>query len=120
MSEPAPLELELVVLAGDALKIVPLGGRRRVSLGRDESNDIAIDHPSVSRQHAVLSLGPPLVIEDLGSANSTSVHEKNALVGTGRTERLRRLHREAQEIAIGASVLLGAVSVVVRRQAPGR
>jgi two-component system response regulator AtoC len=118
MSEPAPPELELVVLAGDALKIVPLGARRRVALGRDESNDIAIEHPSVSRQHAVLSVGPPLAIEDLGSANGTSVHEKGVLVGTGKTDKLRRLDRATQAIAIGDSVLLGAVSVVVRRQAP--
>jgi len=118
MSEPAPPELELVVLAGDALKVVALDGRLRVSLGRDETNDVPIEHPSVSRQHAVLSLGPPLVIEDLGSANGTSVHEKSALAGTSKTERLKRLRNEAQEIAIGASVLLGAVSVVVRRQAP--
>ena len=116
MPEPEPTELELVVLTGDALRVFDLTGRRQVSLGRDETNDVPIDHLSVSRFHAALRLGTPTLIEDLGSANSTFVQDKRVPTSAGRTERLRRLCSETAEIAIGEAVLLGAVSVVVRRR----
>jgi DNA-binding NtrC family response regulator len=118
MPELAAPDLELVVLAGDGLRIVDLTARSNVSLGRDSANGVPIDHPSVSRRHAVLRLGNPLIIEDLGSANGTFVHDKRAAAGSGRTEKLRLLCSEAAEIAIGESVLLGGVSLVVRRRQP--
>lgn len=46
-----------------------------VSLGRDPGNDIAINHPQVSRQHARLTRrGGVMVLEDLGSTNGTFVN----------------------------------------------
>lgn len=56
MSEPS---FELVILIGDELRISELRNRGQVSLGRDAINEIQIDHPSVSRRHAVIRLGPP-------------------------------------------------------------
>jgi hypothetical protein len=44
-----------------------------VTIGRSSSCDLAIDHPSVSREHARLHLGTPMTIEDLGSRNGTRV-----------------------------------------------
>jgi len=42
------------------------------SLGRDPGNDIMIDDPQVSRQHArIMRQGGLMVIEDLGSTNGT-------------------------------------------------
>jgi len=116
--KPVASDLELVVLAGEGLWTFDLSARERVSLGRDEVNDVPIDHASVSRRHALLHLGESPVIEDLGSANGTFVHDKSTLLDAGKTERLRRLCSEAAALAIGESVLLGAVSLVVRRRRP--
>src|SRR5271154_3955900 len=44
-----------------------------ITLGRARDCDVVIDHPSVSRKHAVVIAGPPLQIEDLQSANGTRI-----------------------------------------------
>ena len=45
------------------------------SLGRDPGNDITIDDPQVSRQHArIVRQGGLMVVEDLGSTNGTFVN----------------------------------------------
>jgi two-component system, NtrC family, response regulator AtoC len=116
MSERSSNDLELVVLIEGELRIFPLSAGSEVSLGRDAINHIQIDHPSVSRRHAVLRLGQPLVVEDLGSANGTFVHDRTQAGSAGRTERLRRLGLEAAELAVGESVQLGAVTAVVRHR----
>ena len=46
-----------------------------ISIGRDPGNDIVINHPQVSRQHARLVLqGGLMALEDLGSTNGTFVN----------------------------------------------
>ncbi len=41
-------------------------------VGRDDGADVLIDHPSLSRRHAEISLGDEgWVVEDLGSSNGT-------------------------------------------------
>lgn len=63
-------------------------------LGRDPSGDVFIDHPSISRRHAQITVSPEgVTIEDLGSKNGTSV-------GGERTEGLREL-ADADEIRLG-------------------
>jgi len=42
-------------------------------IGRGEECDVQILHKSVSRRHARLHAGPPLVLEDLGSSNGTRI-----------------------------------------------
>jgi two-component system, NtrC family, response regulator AtoC len=42
-------------------------------IGRNATNDLPIDHPSISRQHARLVLADRVTIEDLGSSNGTRV-----------------------------------------------
>jgi two-component system response regulator AtoC len=115
MREP-PNDRELVVLVGEELRTFDLAGRAEVTLGRDQSNDVRIDHPSVSRRHATLHMDRGIVVEDLGGANGTFVRDRSHPDVTGKTEKLRRLMRETAELAVGESVLLGAVSVVVRRR----
>jgi len=52
-----------------------------IKIGRDTENDICLPHPMVSRFHAVVkSASGELVINDLGSANSTYVNGR--AVGT--------------------------------------
>ena len=62
-------------------------------IGRAENADIRIDHPSVSRRHALLHLGPPLRIEDLGSSNGTRVRDARLGVGRGDRDPARRRDR---------------------------
>jgi two-component system response regulator AtoC len=117
-SPSAPLELATV--SGDAISVAPLPPRGTVTLGRDGGCDVRIDNRSVSRRHAALHVGPTLRIEDLGSANGTFVRDARSPADTSRTQPLRRLSREAFEIAIGERVNLGSVSIVIRRAAAVR
>lgn len=113
--------LELAVFTGDTFAVHPLPPEGAVSLGRAEGNDIRVDDPSVSRRHAVLHLGPPLRVEDLGSANGTFVRALADPGGEeGATHNLRPISRsrEGVEIALGERVTLGRVVVVVRRPPP--
>src|SRR5512144_1020833 len=56
---------------GSAIKELPPGAR--VTVGRGKNCDIVIEHPSVSREHAVFHGGDPAEVEDLGSTNGTFV-----------------------------------------------
>jgi two-component system, NtrC family, response regulator AtoC len=113
--EPAPLVLELAVVAGDGIVVKALPADGSVTLGRDQDCEVRIDHPSVSRRHALLHLGPPLRIQDLGSANGTFVRDVRSPTDTASTQPLRKLSREMVEIAVGERVNLGSIPVVVRR-----
>ncbi|MDB4936369.1 MAG: Anaerobic nitric oxide reductase transcription regulator NorR [Labilithrix sp.] len=42
-------------------------------IGRSDDCDLVVPHRSVSRHHARLIVGPPLRLEDLGSANGSKV-----------------------------------------------
>ena len=46
----------------------------RVSIGRDPERDVLLQHPSVSRLHALIELAEPLVLLDPGSRNHTYVN----------------------------------------------
>jgi DNA-binding NtrC family response regulator len=107
--------LELVVVVGDKLDVVPLPERGAVILGRDPKCDVRIGSGSASRRHARLHLWPHLAIEDLGSRNGTFVAEK-AAPGEA-TEPLRRLQGEKIELSVGERVNLGTAAIVVRRAA---
>jgi two-component system, NtrC family, response regulator AtoC len=110
-----PGTFELVVVAGDGVTVVPLPARGSVTLGRDAECDVCIDNRSVSRRHAILHLGPPLRIEDLGSANGTFVRDARSTGDTLATHPLRQLSREMLEITVGERVNLGSIPIVVRR-----
>jgi DNA-binding NtrC family response regulator len=51
----------------------PLPAQGALAIGRGAGCEILVDHPSVSRRHAVLHVGSRLAIEDLSSANGTRV-----------------------------------------------
>ncbi len=107
--------LELVVFRWNDIQTYPLPEHGCISVGRSERNVIRVDHPSVSRRHAQLIVGPQLVIEDLGSANGTFVGGGCARENLLQTQSMRRLTGSSARVAIGESILLGEVTALVRR-----
>jgi two-component system, NtrC family, response regulator AtoC len=109
-SNRAPAEQAFALVIGDgilATHLLPESGEVVIGRGSGGGAGIAIDHASISRRHAVLHVGPPLAIEDLGSANGTRV--RGTPVGVG-----ARI-----EITPGEAIELGDVTLVVqRRSAP--
>jgi two-component system, NtrC family, response regulator AtoC len=85
LSSPFPRilsTLELVVHSGDAPRTYPLPQRGTIVIGRGTNCDVRIDDLSISRQHASVHLGTELTVEDLGSANGTTlVEDRNAESG---------------------------------------
>jgi hypothetical protein len=63
----------VIVHADGVVTTWPLPRRGSLSIGRATDADIRIDHPSVSREHAAIHVGPPLSLEDLASHNGTRV-----------------------------------------------
>jgi DNA-binding NtrC family response regulator len=92
---------------GTVAKELPDNGR--VTVGRSRACDITIDHPSVSREHAVFHGGRPIEIEDLGSTNGTTVGGIRVPKGS------RVAIERGQVVAIGAAVLVvhGAAEAAV-------
>jgi DNA-binding NtrC family response regulator len=102
---------------GSATKELPPNAR--LTIGRSTRCDIVIDHPSVSREHAVFHGGPPLAIEDLGSMNGTQVN------GVRAPSRSTLPFDGGEVVTIGAAVLVVAgvvpdVPPPSRRPPPGR
>jgi two-component system response regulator AtoC len=92
-----------LVVVGEGLDATyPLPDRGPVAIGRAPDSDIHIDHASVSRNHAVLRVGDPLVIEDLGSANGTRIRD-----------RWLDSHTTA-EVGLGEPIDVGSVMVVIQ------
>ena len=103
-SDPVSGRLCLVVIGEGLDATYPLPSQGRVAIGRAPDSDIRIDHPSVSRNHALLVIGDTLVLEDLGSVNGVRVGD-------------RWLHRqEKAEVGLGEPFDVGTVMVVVQQR----
>jgi two-component system, NtrC family, response regulator AtoC len=76
-------------------------GTRELVIGREDDCAIRVEERSVSRRHAVLVLGPPATIRDLGSANGVEV------------DGVRLPRGGAATLRSGARIRLGGVSVAV-------
>jgi ABC transport system ATP-binding/permease protein len=55
---------------------------RDLTIGRAPENEIVLDEPNVSRRHAVVQVGPPPSVEDLGSRNGTRLGSDRVRVST--------------------------------------
>jgi hypothetical protein len=101
-SGPRPFPNELITAS---CYMVPLSERAarskstNLSLGRASSNDIVLRHASVSKVHAYLQLGPPLILSDPGSLNHTFVNGDQV--------------DKTQRVADGDVIKLGAVQCVL-------
>jgi DNA-binding NtrC family response regulator len=74
----------LVLVGPSDLRTHALAPGAAVVIGRDAECDVRIDHPSISRRHTRVVIGPTCTVEDLGSRNGTIV--RGAPVSTGATE----------------------------------
>jgi transcriptional regulator with GAF, ATPase, and Fis domain len=62
-----------LLVAGEShMASYSLDGRDLV-IGRGAECDVVIAHPTLSRRHARLRLGPPTTVQDLGSTNGTRI-----------------------------------------------
>jgi ABC transport system ATP-binding/permease protein len=69
-----------IVTQADALETIALRGRSSLTLGRDPSNDVAIDHPVVARFQAKIELqNGSWVLTDLNSSDGTFVNDRQIL-----------------------------------------
>src|SRR5262245_7036662 len=111
----------LVVIRAGQITTHRLPPQGRVSIGRSDDNDIAIEDPAISRRHVVLHLGEDLLVEDAGSANGTLV----CLADEGRA---RHDHATTVDVALtrvapsaklgigpGTTIKLGSTSLIIRR-----
>ncbi len=94
--------LSLVVISDRAVTSHALPPTGQVVIGRSEEADIVIDDPSVSRRHATLLVGPTLELDDLDSANGTSVRDRPLTRG------------ERVTIRVGEAIQIGLVTAVVQ------
>ncbi|WP_437984316.1 sigma 54-interacting transcriptional regulator [Sorangium sp. So ce117] len=105
--------LELAVFAGGRVTRHPLPAEGRVSLGRSPENDVPIDDSSVSRRHAIIHLGPPIAIEDLGSANGTRLRRERSVGPTTKLLELQPEEGKTMELSVGDAVNLGSTLIVI-------
>jgi two-component system, NtrC family, response regulator AtoC len=77
----APGRLRIFVAGEGRFTTHHLPDAGEVIIGRDASCEIQVDDPSVAPRHAVLSMGPPVRITDLGSGFTTSLREDRVVPG---------------------------------------
>src|SRR5690348_11686720 len=70
LDDESPFMLVVLGVANPATHSLARGA---FAIGRDDTCDIVIRHPSLSRKHAMLRLEDEITIEDLGSTNGTHV-----------------------------------------------
>jgi two-component system, NtrC family, response regulator AtoC len=109
--------VQLVVFSGDSTAHYVLRPGSVLRVGRDESSDIRFNDAAVSRAHAIFHGGPPIEIEDLGSANGTHISTAGTRAAQAQTAAMRRASRERLPLSIGDVVSFGT-SIAVVRHAP--
>jgi transcriptional regulator with GAF, ATPase, and Fis domain len=72
-------------------------------LGRAPECDVAIDDPSVSRRHALLTVSGRITVEDLGSTNGTSIQGRKLAPG------------ERGVLTLGTVFEVGSATMVLQR-----
>ena len=95
--------LRLMVFSGETLTTHPLAPGGELVIGRADECEIQVDVPALSRRHAMIRVGPPLTVEDLGSVNGTRLRGEKLISGT-RTP-----------LRAGDSIEAGPLTIVVQR-----
>ena len=97
-------QLYLVIVGDRILTTEALPNRGQVSIGRAPECDVRIDDGSISRNHAILELDPPLRIYDNQSANGTWLGDRKLVPNT------------PYEVTIDQAIRLGSITVMVQRR----
>ncbi|HYO96214.1 MAG TPA: sigma 54-interacting transcriptional regulator [Polyangiaceae bacterium] len=118
---PAPKSrFELIVYTRQQSRAYPLTSGSIVGIGRGVDNAIQVDDPSVSRLHARLHVGDEVQVEDLESANGTTLvrnsSEREARDETDSGAHQRLVPGQPTRIAAGDVLRVGAVVVVLQRK----
>lgn len=111
--------LELIVFTwnGEPQRYrLPVVGQLRI--GRDpRSNDICIQDPSVSGNHALLTMDAAIRIQDLGSRNGTILRKGDKAVDVTTTEPTDKQRQTGEAVIVepGDRLRFGSVMAMVRR-----
>jgi two-component system, NtrC family, response regulator AtoC len=92
--------LHVLVISPEIFGAIPLPERGSMLVGRSARAEVLIEDPLASRQHARLTVGDTLTIEDLGSANGTRV--RDAMIEANRPVTVA----PGEAIGIGSTVLI--------------
>jgi two-component system response regulator AtoC len=103
IDDSPPGHLQLFVIGRAMFDAHPLKEAGTLTIGRSSQCDIEVDDRSISRRHAVLSVGETVTIEDLGSANGTFVRGQRIASGSPAV------------ISVGELVALGSASIILQR-----
>ncbi len=68
-----PSRFVLVAFLDETMIPIELPREGALTVGRSSSCAVVLDHPSVSREHARITIGPQIAVDDLGSRNGTRV-----------------------------------------------
>lgn len=100
---PEPERRTVSFKHGDEEHVVTFEDRGRRGAGRTGDNDLVLDHPSVSKNHASLAFNAEgkLIVSDTGSTNGTFVDSERIEAGA------------AVEVAPGSVVKFGELEVAV-------
>jgi two-component system, NtrC family, response regulator AtoC len=98
---PNESPFSVIVSCARGVSVIPVGSATNLAIGREDTCEIFVDDPSVSRRHAVLRLDGSPTIEDLGSRNGTKVGHRRLAPG------------ERVPIGVGTLLVLGSASVVL-------
>jgi hypothetical protein len=98
-----PAVLHLLVMGEGIFTQVPLTSGSQVTIGRGDNAGVRLTDPMASRAHACLHVGDKLLLEDLGSANGTSVRDS------------KLAPHERREIAPGEPIVIGSTTLMVQR-----
>ncbi len=72
VAAPGPQPSALLVIGDGAVRTVPIA-TDSLTIGRAPECEVQLGHAKLSRQHAVLRLGPPVTVQDLGSTNGVRI-----------------------------------------------
>ena len=100
-----PEETVLVAIVDGVAFTFPLPQDGALTIGRAPDCDVQLQHSSISRHHARLSVGIDFEIEDLGSSNGTMVRDET--LGA----------KQSASLAPGESVDLGDVTLLLQQRA---
>jgi len=110
---------KLVLSSGGSVLFQCFIDKERLGVGRDPTNQIVIDDPSVSREHAaIVPVGNDHILEDLASANGLFVNgqrmsrrilQHGDVVGFGAFH-LRYLNPKTAEVELDRTMLIDGIA----------